>query len=76
MNKYFLATTAIESCWDTTKSILFLGRWCQLYNRKSFIEKLDCRLMDSPFQGENDAHNAYVYIDDFYEKILPFIVEA
>jgi|APSaa5957512535_1039671.scaffolds.fasta_scaffold03491_2 putative transferase (TIGR04331 family) len=76
MNKYFLATTAIESCWDTTKSILFLGRWCQLYNRKSFIEKLDCRLMDSPFQGENDAHNAYVYIDDFYEKILPSIVEA
>jgi len=76
MKKYFLATTAIESCWDTTKSILFLGGWCQLYSRKSFIEELDYHLMDSPFHGASDAHDAYIYIDDIYEKILPFIVEA
>lgn len=76
MNKYFLATTAIESCWDTTKSILFLGSWCQLYSRKSFIEKLDWRLMDSPFQGVSNTNDAYIYIDDIYEKTLPFIVKA
>ena len=76
MRGYFLALTALEDFWDKSSAIIFLGDWCLLNERKSSWKSLDSRLMESPFQDASDTNDAYIYIDDIYEKILPFIVEA
>jgi len=66
----FLATTALEDFWDTTKPILFLGEWCLLYERRSFWENNKWEMVSSPFQNTADAHAAYYYVDNVYEHIL------
>jgi len=76
MRNYFLALTALEDFWNKSGVIIFLGDWCLLNERKSSWKSLDGRLMESPFQDASDTNDAYIYIDDIYEKILPFIVEA
>jgi putative transferase (TIGR04331 family) len=43
-----LATTAIETTWDTTKPNLFLGEWCRLYDRKHIWQYIDT-LVATPY---------------------------
>ncbi len=71
--KVFLATTALEEFWDTTKPIVFLGEWCLLHGRRSFWEPLNGRLLESPFNNGEAAHTAYQYINGIYEQILPLL---
>lgn len=67
----FLATTALEEFWDTTKPMVFLGEWCRLHARRSFWEPLNGRLLESPFGTAEAAHAAYHYLHGIYERILP-----
>ncbi|OFZ97455.1 MAG: hypothetical protein A3H35_11925 [Betaproteobacteria bacterium RIFCSPLOWO2_02_FULL_62_17] len=69
--KVFLATTALEEFWDTTKPIVFLGEWCLLYGRRSYWEPLDGRLLESPFDNSEAARAAYHYVNEIYERLLP-----
>jgi putative transferase (TIGR04331 family) len=69
----FLATTALEEFWDTTKPIVFLGEWCLLYGRRSFWEPLAGRLLESPFDSGEAARAAYHYVNGVYERILPLL---
>ena len=67
---FFLATTALEDFWDTSKPILFLGEWCVLYEREKYLEDIDWRILNSPFQDANVTEAASFYVDDLYEHIL------
>ena len=67
---FFLATTALEDFWDTSKPILFLGEWCVLYEREKYLEDIDWRILNSPFQDANVTKAASFYVDDLYEHIL------
>lgn len=69
----FLATTALEEFWDTSKHIVFLGEWCLLYSRRSFWKSLNNQLLGSPFDDSETAHAAYHYVNGIYERILPLI---
>lgn len=71
--KVFLATTALEEFWDTTKPIVFLGEWCLLHGRRSFWGPLNGQLLESPFDSGEAAHAAYHYINEIYERILPLL---
>ena len=71
--KVFLATTALEEFWDTTKPIVFLGEWCFLYGRRSFWEPLNGRLLQSPFDSSEAGRAAYHYVNGIYEQILPLL---
>ncbi|MCG3110384.1 MAG: LIC12162 family protein [Candidatus Manganitrophus sp. SB1] len=71
--KVFLATTALEQYWDTTKPIVFLGEWCLLHGRRSFWEPLHGQILETPFNTADAAHAAYVYIHALYERILPIV---
>lgn len=72
----FLATTALEDFWDTTKPIVFLGEWCLLYERRLLWETLDCRLLSSPYDSADTAENAYQYVNNIYEQMLPLLEAA
>ena len=74
--KVFLATTALEEFWDTTKPIVFLGEWCFLYDRRTFWEPLNGQLLESPFDNAKAGHAAYLYVNDIYERILPLLENA
>lgn len=74
--KVFLATTALEEFWDTTKPIIFLGEWCLLYSRRSFWEPLNGQLLKSPFDNAKAGHAAYHYVNEIYEQILPLLGSA
>lgn len=55
----FLATTALEEFWDTTKPIVFLGEWYLLYSHRSFWEPLNGRLLNNPYDNADATENAY-----------------
>ncbi len=67
----FLATTALEEFWDVGKPIVFLGEWCLLYERRSFWETLNGKLLGSPYDSPGAAEDAYHRVNRVYEKILP-----
>lgn len=69
----FLATTALEEFWDTTKPIVFLGEWCLVYSRRSFWEPLNGQRLESPFCNDEAADVAYHYVNEVYERILPIL---
>ncbi|TCV84265.1 LIC12162 family transferase [Sulfurirhabdus autotrophica] len=72
----FLVTTALAEFWDTTKPIIFLGEWCLRYKQHAFWEKVDGKLMESPFREHEQTKEAYDYINRLYEKILPLLGDA
>ncbi|WP_075792942.1 LIC12162 family transferase [Massilia putida] len=72
----FLATTALEEFWDTSKPIVFLGPWCLLHERKRSWQQLDGQLMPDPFMSEGAAKEAYHQVHACYERILPVLAEA
>lgn len=71
--KAFLVLTALETFWDTTRPIVFLGEWCLLHERRSFWEPLNGRLLETPLHSAEAAHSAYVYINALYERTLPIL---
>src|SRR4030067_1203870 len=73
---YFLATTALDEFWDTTKPILFLGQWCLLYSRRSFWGSLDSYLLESPLNNSYTRHASHKIVSDIYEFILPLLGHA
>lgn len=76
IDEVFLATTALEEFWDTSKPIIFLGDWCLLYERRSYWETLNGSLLSSPYDNANAAEDAFCYINRIYEQILPLLGEA
>lgn len=70
IDECFLATTALEEFWDTSKPIVFLGEWCLLYERRSYWESLDGDLVSSPYKKPDAIEDAYVHINGIYEQVL------
>lgn len=71
--KWFLATTANESFWDKTKPILFLGEWCQRYSQRAHWERLEGRLLEGPFDNTKSLKEAYQFVGQVYEHVLPLL---
>jgi putative transferase (TIGR04331 family) len=66
----FLATTALEDFWDTTKPIVFLGDWCLRYSRRNFWQPLNGEVLPSIWKDKKIFIDAYVYLQDVYERLL------
>lgn len=71
----FLATTALEEFWDTSKLIVFLGEWCKRYSRRAIWENLDAVVLPSPFKETEKPYEAYLYSTHLYERALRELVE-
>ena len=72
----FLATTALEEFWDTSKPIVFLGEWCRRYSRRSFWEPLNGKVINSQWYAREKLLNAYNYVNALYEQLLPCLSGA
>lgn len=71
----FLATTALEDFWDTTKPIVFLGDWCLRYSRRSVWEPLHGEVLQGIWKDKKKFIDAYLYLQDVYERLLQKMVE-
>ena len=68
--RVFLATTAIEEFWDTTKPIVFLGDWCCRYSRRNVWEPLNGEVLQGIWKDKKRFVEAYIYLQDVYERLL------
>lgn len=66
----FLATTAIEDFWDTSKPIVFLGDWCLRYSRRNVWEPLNGEVLKGIWKDKKRFIDAYLYLQDVYERLL------
>lgn len=69
----FLATTTLDEFWDTSKPILFLGKWCCQSPKKEQLECIDAKVMPSPYLENNNYCLHYEFTRSCYEKLLPKI---
>lgn len=72
----FLATTALEQFWESTKPLVFLGSWCLLYERSSHWKTLGGQLLSSPYASADEAEQAYCHVRKLHEKMLPLLATA
>lgn len=72
-SQIFLATTALEEFWDTSKPIVFLGEWCRRYSRRSSWERLNGQILPPLLKNREKICEAYKYINEVYEKFLPVL---
>lgn len=75
-NPVFLATTALEAFWDTSKPIVFLGPWCLLHERRAAWEALGGDSLPDPFGAPGAAAHAYELVQQAYERALPVLAQA
>lgn len=66
----FLATTAIEEFWDTSKPLLFLGDWCLRYSRRSMWKPLQGEVVKWMWDESEKIYNAHLYAEKIYEEVL------
>lgn len=67
----FLATTALQDFWDKKRDeILFLGSWCMLYDKKNDWEKLNYKVMDSPWKSRDDIIRGMNYCYNTYKVLI------
>ncbi|OUW35608.1 MAG: hypothetical protein CBD35_06510 [Verrucomicrobia bacterium TMED175] len=70
MNKKVLVTTAINLEKKNNDSLLYLGRWClDKYDRKK-SNNLNHTILPYHWDNREKLYNDYIYLDNFYEKIL------
>jgi putative transferase (TIGR04331 family) len=69
----FLATTALEEFWDTTKPIVFLGDWCLRYSRRRVWEPLAGQVMPAPWSSKQESHGTVKYLGGVYDRLLPLL---
>jgi len=70
--KPFLATTAIEDFWETSRHVIFLGNWCKRYSRREYWQNLDSETLPSYF-NEEEKHRVYLYLNSVFERLLPVL---
>lgn len=71
----FLATTALEDFWDTSKPITFLGEWCLLYERREYWRIFGGNQIKNQYEHVDAGENAYKFVNNLYEKLLPLLGE-
>lgn len=75
LNIKFLATTALEEFWDTSKPILLLGEGCRLYSKTKSYQQYKMDVISSPWQT-NDINTAFLYVEQLYENLLSVLTDC
>jgi putative transferase (TIGR04331 family) len=66
----FLATTALEAFWDTSRPMIFLGKWCLLPELKSFWEPLGGKIVSKPLADPENYYESCEFVNRAYEQAL------
>jgi len=76
MPSRFLITTSDERTWKYDRPVLFLGEWCQLYDRESQWSRLNY-ITAEPYGIDNDKKSIdYEYVYNQVEILLVEVSEA
>ncbi len=65
-----LVTSAIESTWPKKGKVIFLGKWCCLFDRKDLWSNLDYKIEDFHWDDRKKLQNDYVLLEEIYENFL------
>ena len=68
-NACFLAATALEEFWDTSKAIVFLGGWCKRYSRKLSQPYIERETLPLPYD-DDETGKIYYDLNDLCERML------
>ena len=71
----FLALTALEEFWDTSRPLLFLSEWCKDPKKKHIWEGIDTTVLESDKLIYANSYEAYQYAIIVYEKLLPKLAD-
>jgi putative transferase (TIGR04331 family) len=74
--EYFLATTALEEFWDTSKPMIFLGEWCKKHSRMAAWQPLSAKTIGTVFDNTENIIKAYEYVNGVFEQLLPGLTES
>jgi putative transferase (TIGR04331 family) len=67
----FLVTTALEETWPANDvSVLFLGEWCRLYERKQVWQDYNAVVAPYHWDDREKLHKDYLYLQTLYEELL------
>ena len=73
---WFLATTALESFWDTSMPMVFLGEWCRRYRRRSYWTSLDAKVLPCIWETGQSVEDAHRQVRGVYENALMALADA
>jgi len=66
----FLATTALESYWNTEEPLVFLGEWCCRYDRRHIWEPLQRIMLPNPWDDRQIFKDAYQYVLETTKDVI------
>ena len=70
----FLATTADQRFWKTNETILFLGEWCRLYEKKTVWSQLGHEVLPHHWNNQSKLKRDAEYLENLYQKTLTSLV--
>lgn len=70
MLKKLLVTTALEETWGKEQSILFLGEWCKLYERKHVWGEREHETQPHHWLDRDKLRRDHDYLKQLYERVL------
>jgi putative transferase (TIGR04331 family) len=65
-----LATTALEETWGNGDSILFLGEWCRLYDRRDVWEKRPHEIVRNHWDDRKKLKRDHGYLKGLHDALL------
>ena len=74
--KYYLITTADERTWKYDQPVIFLGKWCCLYNRKFLWQEMDAITAEPYGLGQKMKDFDYAESRDLKEKLFPLLCKV
>lgn len=66
----FLATTAISDFWDTSKEIVFLGKWCLTKSNQQTCKRFKCKIMPFPWDNRERIPGVLDYLSNVREHLV------
>lgn len=68
--KRILVTTALEESWPEEGQVLFLGNWCQLYERKEKWLSMDFKVLPYHWDDRKKLYNDFIYLQKLNDGLL------
>ena len=65
-----LVTTALEETWGSDEPLVFLGEWCQLYDRRDVWSKRKYVLVHHHWDDRTKLKRDYDYLQSLHKSIL------
>ncbi len=70
MSNTLVVTTALEQTWETSGSIIFLGKWCSKYDNFKKLKEVNFEVADYHWDDRQKFLKDYFYLNDLNKRLL------